>query len=390
MSIGIICEYNPFHNGHLYQINKIKESFDEPIICVMSGNFTQRGELAVSDKYSRAEIALKCGADLLLELPFPYCVSSAEFFAEAGVKILSSCGADKLSFGSECADGEKLWNLANIANTDEFKTAYSEAARRKGNARAYFETLKSLSDDDTDISSNDILGIEYIKAIIKNGYDIKPCPIKRAGAEYMERKLKKGEHPSASAVREAIFDNGVDKIKEFVPRPSFEILSRIDRANIQNVERGILLALRLLNFESLENIAVSDEGIVNRIIQCAKEADTFSEFEESVRCKKYTDSAIRRAMWYMLTGVSFEDLKQTPAYTSLLAANEKGRAILSELRKKDTLIPIITKPADASALKNPLAQRQIELSLRADAIYSLAFGNAKSNTEYMKKSPIMI
>ena len=390
MSIGIICEYNPFHNGHLYHINKIREGSDEPIICVMSGNFTQRGELAVSDKYSRAEIAVRCGVDLVLELPFPYCVSSAEFFAEAGVKILSSCGADKLSFGSECADGEKLFNLAKIANTEEFKTAYSEAARSEGNARAYFEILQSFSDDDTEISSNDILGIEYIKAIIKNGYDIKPCPIKREGAEYTERELKKGEHPSASAVRDAISEGGIDKIKDFVPTPCFEILSRLDLTNVQNVDRGILLALRLLDVQSLENVAVSDEGLVNRIIQCAKEANTFSEFEKRVQCKKYTDSAIRRAMWYMLTGVSFEDLKQTPAYTSLLAANERGREILSELRKKDTPIPIITKPADASALKNALAQRQIELSLRADAIYSLAFENAKSNTEYIRKKPFMI
>ena len=390
MSFGIICEYNPFHNGHFYQINKIKESSDEPIICVMSGNFTQRGELAIADKYSRAEIAAMCGADLVLELPFPFCASSAEFFAEAGVKILFSCGVDKLSFGSECADGEKLWELAKIANAEEFKTAYSEAGRGIGNARAYFETLKSFSENDMDISSNDILGIEYIKAIIKNGYEINPCPIKRKGAEYTKLELTAGEYPSATAVRKELSCGNSDKIKDFVPMPCFETLSRLDMANIQNIERGILLALRLLNVKSLENIAVSDEGLVNRIIQCAKKADNLSEFEEAVQCKKYTHSAIRRAMWYMLIGVTIEDLKQTPAYTSLLAANEKGRAILSEIRKKGTPIPIITKPADAFALEDPSAQRQFELSARADSIFTLALKNPKDSAEYVRKKPFMI
>ena len=130
-------------------------------------------------------------------------------------------------------------------------------------------------------------------------------------------------------------------------------------------------------------------GLVNRIIQCAKDASSYSEFEESVKCKKYTDSAIRRAMWYMLTGVASADLKLGPAYTNLLAANERGRAILSEARKREMPVPIITKPADAAALKGA-AQRQAELSLRADAIYSLASTNAMPSAEYIRKKPIII
>lgn len=389
MSYGIICEYNPFHNGHLYQINRIKEESDEPIICVMSGNFTQRGELAVLDKYTRAALAVRCGADLVLELPFPFCASSAEFFAQAGVRILSLCGVDKLSFGSECADAERLTSLAKLATSEEFLAVYSEKAKGTGNARAYFDTLSALLGKETQISSNDILGIEYIKAIIQNGYDITPCPIKRTGAQYREETLSDGQNPSATAVRGELFCGNVENIKDFVPTVCYDALKQGDIADIKNIERGILLSLRLLKEEDCEGVAVSDSGLVNRIIQCAKDASSYSEFEESVKCKKYTDSAIRRAMWYMLTGVASADLKLGPAYTNLLAANERGRAILSEARKREMPVPIITKPADAAALKGA-AQRQAELSLRADAIYSLASTNAMPSAEYIRKKPIII
>ena len=390
MAFGIICEYNPFHNGHLYQINKIKERSDEPIICVMSGNFTQRGELAVADKYTRAAIAIRGGADLVLELPFPFCTSSAEFFAQAGMSILSSCGVDKLSFGSECADAEKLYILARVASSEEFLAAYSEKAKSAGNAKAYFDTLSALSGKETQISSNDILGIEYIKAIIKNGYDITPYPIKRTGAEYTDPALTDGQNPSATAVRGELFYGNVENIKDFVPTVCYDVLKQGDIANIKNIERGILLSLRLLKEEDCERIAVNDTGLVNRIIQCAKDASSYSELEEKVRCKKYTDSAIRRAMLYMLTGVTSDDLKRGPAYTNLLAANERGRAILSEIRKKEMSVPIVTKPADATDLKGAAAQRQAELSLRADAIYSLASTKAMPSAEYIKKKPIII
>ena len=390
MSYGIICEYNPFHNGHLYQINRIKGESDEPIICVMSGNFTQRGELAILDKYSRANIALSCGADLVLELPFPFCSSSAEFFAQAGVSILSSCGADKLSFGSECADAEKLSAFARIADSEEFRAVYSELARTRGNARAYFETLSALSGENAEVSSNDILGIEYIKAIIKNGYGIKPCPIKRAGAPYNESDLTCGENPSATAVRGELLCGNLDTIKEFVPDPCYEALQKGDIAQIRYVGRGILLSLRLMSEADAKAVAVSDEGLVNRIIQCARQASDYAEFEELVRCKKYTDSAIRRAVLYMLTGVTYDDLREGPAYTSLLAANERGRELLSALRKTETAVPIITKPADAASLDSAAAQRQAALSQRADAIYSLALALPKPSDEYIKRKPTII
>ena len=167
MAFGIICEYNPFHNGHLRQINEIKKLSDEPIICVMSGNFTQRGEIAITDKYSRAKTALCAGADAVLELPVPFSIASAEYFASAGVHILNGAGVDKLCFGSESADAERLYRIARAACSDEFLAECESLSKKDGNAAAYFELLARFSGE-SDILSNDILGIEYTKAIIKN------------------------------------------------------------------------------------------------------------------------------------------------------------------------------------------------------------------------------
>lgn len=389
MSVGIICEYNPFHNGHLHQINEIKRKKDAPIVCVMSGNFTQRGEIAIADKYARAEMALACGADMVLELPFPYCVGSAEFFASAGVSILASCGVNELSFGSECADIERLSKYARILLSDEFSRIYAESAKQGGSARAYFETLKALSGEDTEPLSNDILAIEYIKAIIKNGYPIKPCPIKREGANYNDGELAAGENPSATAIRRALRRGDV-AIEEFLPDSTLKILENGVLADTKNVEMGILLALRLATPDKVLCSAISDDGFVNRIISCARESSSYSEFSNAVSCKKYTDSSIRRAILYILTGVMRNDLVREPAYTTLLGANKRGRDMLSELRRSEPRIPIITKPSDACSLEGEAAERQLALSLAADAIFTLALNRPSPNGEYIKRKPSIL
>ena len=389
MSVGIICEYNPFHNGHLHQINEIKKENDAPIVCVMSGNFTQRGEIAVADKYARAEMALTCGADIVLELPFPYCVGSAEFFASAGVSILASCGVDRISFGSECADIERLSRYARCLLSEEFSRAYAEAARTGGNARAYFETLSALSGDSLEPSSNDVLAIEYIKSIIKNGYNIEPCPIKREGSDYNDGELSSGKNPSATAIRRALREGRTD-LEEFLPESTIRILKQSISADIKNVESGILLALRLARQDREYCSAISDDGLVNRIISSAKESSSYLEFEKNVSCKKYTDSSIRRAVLYILTGVMRDDLVREPAYTTLLGANKRGRDMLSELRRTESRIPIITKPSDAYALESEAAQRQLALALSADAIFTLALSEPRENGEYIKRKPSII
>ena len=176
MAFGIICEYNPLHNGHLHQINEIKRVTDEPIICVMSGNFTQRGEIAIADKYARAKMALQAGADAVFELPIPFCIASAEYFAMASVHILANLCVDKLCFGSESADADKIIKIAKIAASAEFKTECEALSKSEASVGAYFELLSKRAGVDG-ILSNDILGIEYTKAIIKNGFDMQIFPL---------------------------------------------------------------------------------------------------------------------------------------------------------------------------------------------------------------------
>lgn len=382
MAFGIVCEYNPFHNGHLRQINEIKKSTDEPIICVMSGNFTQRGEIAIADKYARAKAALECGADLVVELPIPFCISSAEYFAKASVGILAGLKVDKLSFGSESADAEKIMKIAEIASSDEFKEECAALSKEQGTANSYFELLSKKCGVDN-ILSNDILGIEYTKAIIKNGYKMQICPIKREGNAYRDTQLSLGELPSASAIREALSCGDFEKIASFVPSSTLKMLKENELANFDSVKNAVLLALRFVD-EELIDVAISDRGLINRIISTAHECTSFDEFEEKLQTKKYTKSAIRRAILYILLGIKQSDLEEMPSYTILLGASEKGREYLSSIRKDEKAIKVIAKPSDAEG------NRQFELSKKADALYTMCFEAKKESGFYIRKSPVII
>ncbi len=382
MAFGIVCEYNPFHNGHLHQINEIKIASNEPIICVMSGNFTQRGEVGIVDKYARAKMALLCGADLVVELPVPFCMASAEYFASASINILSRLGVDKLSFGSESGDAEKIEKIAKIAASDEFKIECASLSREEGSVGAYFELLAKKSGEEN-ILSNDILGIEYTKAIIKNGYNMQIFPIKREGNAYRDTRLSLGELPSASAIRETISKENINVISSFVPSSTLDILKENELADLDYAKDGILFALRLIDAEKLD-VAISDKGLINRIISSSHECTSFDEFEEKLQTKKYTKSAIRRAMLYILLGIKQDDLEKMPEYTILLGASEKGREYLSSIRKNEDAIKVVTKPADADGT------RQSELSKKADALYTLCFENKKESGFYIKKSPVIL
>lgn len=382
MAFGIVCEYNPFHCGHLRQIDEIKSVSDEPIICVMSGNFTQRGELAIADKYARAKMALLCGADLVVELPVPFCMASAEYFATASINILARLGVDKLSFGSESGDAEKIMKIAKIAASDEFKNECAELSKDAGSVAAYFDLLAKKSGEEN-ILSNDILGIEYTKAILKNDYKMQIYPIKREGNAYRDTKLSLGELPSASAIRETVFKGDFEDILGFVPNSTFKILRENELADIDYAKDGIILALRLIGSEKID-VAINDKGLVNRILATSHESTSFDEFEEKLQTKKYTKSAIRRAIVYILLGVKQRDLDVLPEYTILLGANEKGREHLSKIRKNESAIKVITKPADADG------SRQFELSCRADALYTMCFKNKKESGFYIRKSPVIV
>ena len=189
-SVGIICECNPFHSGHRYLIEQARMHGADCIVCVMSGYFTQRGEAAIADPYARARALLKGGADLVLELPYPYSSASAEFFASAGVSILSRLSVDELWFGSECGDIGLLSRGAEIAMSDEFLQRYGQStAGTGGTAQAYFDCLCEQLGKTVELSSNDILGIAYLCAVKRQCASVKPITVKRLGSAYLEREL---------------------------------------------------------------------------------------------------------------------------------------------------------------------------------------------------------
>ncbi len=384
---GIICEFNPLHNGHKYLI----EQAEGAVVCIMSGNSTQRGELAVADKYARAEAALRCGADLVIELPYPWCSGSAEYFSRAAVGILDSLGVDTLLFGSEIGDIDVLKRAAEAALSDEFAQRYEAACNENiSNTAAYLDTLNSLCSFEA--GSNDILGIEYIKAIISSRSRMIPTAVKRIGAAYLCKELTEGEIASATALRQAGFS---ESLAQYMPKGSFEILLREAEAgnfpcDMKNIENAVLSFFRLHapSFFTDANIAGAGAGVANLLCRAASESCTLDEMLQKAATKSYTNSRIRRTLLYCMTGVTYDDLENMPSYVNLLAANRCGRELLGRVRyAENTGVRILTKPSDCSRISSDNARRQAELSGRLDSIYTLSSKKPKTAGDMLRRSP---
>ena len=384
MNFGIICEFNPFHSGHKYLFDTARALGAQNIICAMSGNAVQRGELALTDKYLRAKSALKNGADLVLELPFPWSASSAEYFALAGIRaLLPYCNA--IIFGSECGDIEVLQRAADIALTKEFSTELEERKKKgEGAAAAYFSLIEKYVG--VRLSSNDILGVEYIKAAKKIGAELEFYTVRRMGSAYRENNIQEGMLPSASAIRQAIRegDGSAEKyIDEFI---GLAVGGQLI-TDISNIERALLLHFRLSEASEISCYAECDGGIAERICASARENADIKSFWEAVRTKRYTDAKLSRAILFSLTRVRRELLSESPNYLYLLAANDMGRALLSSVRKSgaENMIQIVTKPADV-----PRESAQFMAEERLNAIFSLASHKAFSMGEAYRKNAFII
>ena len=377
----IVSEFNPFHNGHAYLIKKAREMGADTVTCIMSGNATQRGELAITDKYLRAEAAVKAGADLVIELPFPWCAASAEYFAEAATCLVAPFG-DKLIFGSECGDVEKLTSAARFCESEEFTKEYEQRlCDGEGAASAFVSVLRSNGYDS--LSSNDILGISYIRSIIRNNLSLEPVTISRIGAAYNEKNEVSGDIQSASAIRAMLESGDIHKLSSYIPMDMCRKLEEEYKAgrltDLNEIEDLILGFFRLCDASALSDIADASGGIINRLVSASKHSTTVSEMLDAVKTKRYTDAKLRRAVLFSLTGVRASDLKARPEYTLLLAANGKGRELLSKYRKSvDSLV--VTKPADA-----PKESVQYALSEKLDSVYSLARKNKYSSDFFLKK-----
>lgn len=368
--IGIICEYNPFHNGHLYHLKQIKKKFPNSIIIlIMSGNFLERGEVSIINKWDKTKVALYYGINLVVELPFHFATQAADIFAYGAIKILDSLGVNKLIFGSECND---IQLLAKLADTQLKNNEFEEKVKEYMQSGINYPTAmsKALKDITGNIvnSPNDILGISYIKEIKKQKSNIKPITIKRT-SNYKEIDFNK-KIVSALSIREAI-KNKIS-IDNFVPKYSLKFID----TNI-NIEKYFpLLKYKIISeINYLERYQSVDEGIENRIKKYIYNCNTMEDFIKDIKTKRYTYNKIQRMLIHILCGFTKEEAKklQNTVYIRLLGFDEIGKKYLSEI-KKSIKLPIISNYSTSKGF--------LDLEFRANAIYTSIF-------DYEKRSELI-
>lgn len=346
---AIISEYNPFHKGHEYQISVTREKGEAThVIALMSGNFVQRGLPSIIDKYRRADMAILGGADLVLELPAVYALSSAEFFAEGSVRILNALnGVDMLSFGSEEGNLDSLYSLAQILadEPDDFKEELkNELSEGQSYAKARNHALKKLYphlDVDFIQSPNNILGIEYLKALIRTDSKIAPFTLKRKGKGYHDLDLVEEEFASATALRQSILEDG--SIKNFIPHDIYEYIEKLKDEKYpfmtQENFKDLLLYRLIAEEDSLSNIQEASEGLNHRIIShlSSLKNNDVETFIDAIKTKRYARTRISRILIQFLLSFDREPIdvlrRKTPEAVKILALNDRGREILSSLRK---------------------------------------------------------
>lgn len=353
---GIIAEYDPFHNGHAYHIGRARAAGAEAVVVALGGEFTQRGEPAWCSKYLRAEAALRCGADLVLEIPLPYALGSAERFAEGGVSVLDALGCvDTLSFGSECGDAEKIARFAALSDTDEFlnevKKAHSDgvsaASAREGAARRLAPELGDVAS-----SPNDTLGAEYCKWLMRLGLNMRPMAVRRFGAGHGEAVLKSGI-ASATYLRSFSF---VSDILPYVPARTHELLLNAEAAGklpASPEKYGTAALSRLRTLSEAELARVPDcaaEGLYHRVFDAIQVAKSLDELYALIKTKRYAMSRVKRIVAGAYLGLDCGALKGASLpYVHVLGMNDRGAAVLKEA-KSAAKLPISASLAELGKL----------------------------------------
>ena len=401
--LGIIAEYNPFHNGHALHLAKSKEETGaEYVICIMSGNFVQRGNTSIINKWLKTEMALKNGIDLVLELPTIYSVSSAENFAEGSIKLLNSLKiVDSISFGSEDSDIDILNRLATIFYKEprkylellsmELKKGLSFPKARENaislylNNPIYSEILNK---------SNNILSIEYLKALKKYKSHIRPVAIKREKVFYSSNCIV-DEYASATAIREMIKSNQYNDIRKVMPRTSYDLLiDEIEKKHcvidLVNFEKEILYRLRNLSADELKNFPEVNEGLENAIKNASNSCNSLTELINKVKSKRYTQTRIQRILIYILLNITKKDMslaKKSIPYARILGYSSKGKDLISEINNanpKLTLITSVKKFMDKPG--NKIYKSMLNKDILATNIYTLAYmNNSVANLDYTKR-----
>lgn len=384
--IGVIAEYNPFHLGHLYQINKIKEMYsDSIIIAVISTNFTQRGDISIINKWDKAKICLEHNIDIVLELPTLYATQSSDIFAYAALKILNEFKIDTLVFGSETNDIDKLYNLANtqLNNKEYDKLVQNYLSEGINYPTAMSKALNQLTNININ-KPNDLLGLSYIKEIIKNNYNITPISIKRTNNYHEENIITNNSHQEKNITNNIISANLIRKLHQdniditpYIPKITHKYLY----SNISINNAFTLLKYKIINDKSnLDKYLTVDEGIENRIKKYINKSNTWQELVMNTKTKRYTYNKINRMLLHILLGITKED-NNKEIYLRILGFNSQGRRYLNKI-KKDINLPIYT------SYKENISNI-FDIEFKSTYIYSLILNNPSLIEKEYKNKPII-
>ena len=367
--IGIVSEYNPFHEGHAYHIRETKKSVgeDAPVICVMSGDYVQRGEWAIQPKALRAEAACRGGADLVVELPLPWCLASAGYFAAGAVSILKKLGITHLSFGSESGDIELLKSVSSRLSESGTQEEIQKYMKQNPNI-PYPAARSAVLGSSLPVQPNDLLAVEYLQAI--EGTEIRPVAVRRAGMLHDER----GNTGilSASEIRSRILSGRISA----------------PHVDSDQIDLACVSRLRMLKKEDFDALPDCQDGLGQRIYEAVREHTSVDSICLTAKTKRYTLSRVRRAVLCAVLKLRADYLSSDPPYARVLASNAKGRELLA-LRKKDSSVPIITQPKGILKL-NAEAQKLFELGSSAHDLFMLCYPERENDRcgEDYRKGPV--
>ena len=380
--LGITAEYDPFHNGHKYQLDEaVRRTGADVKIAVISGNFTQRGEPALIDKWTRAEIAVREGFDLVVEMPLLFALNNSGAFAEAGVEILEDLGAGFISFGSECGD---LLTLQEAAFRRDMMTGEDDARIRDlvREGYSYPRALQTVLCETEPLGPNDNLACEYLR----NMKTAQPVVIKREGAGYSDTENDDG-YPSAKQIRELLKRH--EDVSSLMPEQAFLRLKQEER------ESGLMFRDRLFPLlmekiattpkHELMKISGAGEGLGNKLRDSFRYCHDYDELAGSIKSKRYTLTRVQRVLANTLLGITEEDSKNARKYIRVLAFNDRGSAYLRSLDGSGSKLPLITN-INKDAVRYPELQKDIERDILATDMYNIALGrDLYTHSEYVKK-----
>ncbi len=385
-AVGVVCEFDPLHRGHERLLRSARETTGLPVVCAMSGNFTQRGGAACVGKFARAEMTVCCGADLVVELPTPWAMATAEKFADGGVSLLAQCGVKTLCFGSECGDTDALWAAAEtLLREDIHRAIRAEMDGGLPYAAARQTVLEREAGCGALLAQpNNTLAVEYLKAIRRRGLSLDAATVRREDG---------GHHGSASAshIRALLAAGQEAKAFALMPSAAADILHReiemgLAPTDPARLEGAMLSRLRLMNEEDFAPYDGGNEGLYRRIYQAVQTGSSLTDILTRATTKRYPTARVRRMLWAAF--LSLEPPPEDIPYVRVLAATASGRKLLRQMQ--DSGVPVLTKAADVGRL-GPAAEALFTREARRTDVYALAYpGSLLPCGRDWRQTPVMV